>query len=274
MAVLQICRDRTGGFFVWKLIESLCDEAGMRQASYIKRHHFQTWRGQWPNLPYDFFEVDHLSIWPWGCFCDVDVLLREVVVDVPAYVKTCRHVMSESWYFARHAEILPLFDSIVYLVRDPRDSLVSMAEFEFKPYRRMYGWSEAASPSDYIERNLEGVLSSWESHVLGFKAVQETYNIHFLHYERLVQEFDGAVTELAAHMGVPLRSDAALARIKHAVDFERMKKEFPGHLQHGRTSRYREILTARQQEMALSYCGKGLAVMGYEAHSLGPAGVA
>lgn len=264
MAVLQICRDRTGGFFVWKIIQTLCDIAGKPDNSFIKNHEFQSQANNWPDLPYNFFDVDHLSIWPWGCFADVDVLLRQVVVDVPAYVASCRHVMSESPYFVRHDEILPLFDSVVYLMRDPRDSLVSLSQFEFKPYRQRYGWTRCRTPSEYIEENLDEFFASWARHVEGFHAVSEAYGIYFLRYEDLLSQFEDTVQSLSLSLGLKQLDEDNVSKVRDAILLKTMKLQYPDHVQQGRAGRYRSELTREQNDRVLDICGSSLERFGYD----------
>jgi hypothetical protein len=206
--------------------------------------------------------MDHLTIQPYGCFADVDVLMREIVTDVPTYVKNCSHVISDSPFNVRHEQIIPLFESVIYLVRDPRDSLVSWSTFAFKPYFRRYGWTSAQSSREFIESNLHAVMTDWQNHISGFRTVAEVHNILFIRYEDLLGSFDETISRVAKHLGCEL-APKDLGKLRQDVSFENMKRTNPDHLQLGRASMFAAALTAREQDIAKTLAADGLEWLGY-----------
>lgn len=262
MTTVQLNLSRSGGYFVWTIVRALQRAAGTPPRSFIEGHRFRAQRDAWPDQPFDVFALDHLTISPMGLFCDVDVLMREFVLDIDAYIDASTLVTSDSPIGPRHAEVLPRFSSRFYLVRDPRDRLVSWSTFAFKPYFKRYGWSPARSPVEFLEQHLEDLMTDWRDHVVGALAVRETYDLHVVRYEDILSDFESTVGGLARHLGLDV-GPADLREVARSVSFEKMAQVAPEHLQHGKSGRWADVLTPAQVAACETIAGEAMRRLGY-----------
>lgn len=261
-STLQISQHRSGGFLTWTLIEKLQRAGGVSRRSYIQEHYFQQFRQKWTGLTIDHFDIDEMSIDDDGMYCDLDVLTRELILDPQSYVQACTHVWSDSAYHPRHPEVLPLFSSCVYIIRDPRDRLISLAEWQFTEYRKKYGWTNCKSPAEYIERNIISASNFWNNHFIEYYNLREKFGIIFIKYEDIIRDFEKTAKSIANHMGLEL-SSAKIAEIGVNLTFSEMKKGNPAHLSKGVSGRYRELLNSDQCALIEQEAKEGMTILGY-----------
>lgn len=229
----------------------------------MKNHRFQEQKDRWPDTSYDVFDVDHLTIVPAALVFNIDVLLSEYVSDLPAYVSACTQVQSDSPMSERHPQVLPKFDKRIYLSRDPRDRLLSLSEFAFKPYFRRYAWTDAKDPEDYIDRYLEQSVTEWAHHAGGFLSVRDEFDILFVRYEDMIGDFFGEVAGIMQHLGISL-GQSALDILRERTSYKRMKATSPDHLQHGSAGRHKKMLTPKQNARCLEIAGDVMERLGYD----------
>ena len=118
----------------------------------------------------------------------------------------------------------PRYKKIIYIVRDPRDVLVSYYEFQLK--RRVIG--DDCSLEEFLPRFMESAIEpktgSWRDHVLSWTATRDGQkNFLLLRYEEMLANTQTEATKIASFLG--LRSDPE--SIRRAVDLssaDRMRK--------------------------------------------------
>jgi len=118
----------------------------------------------------------------------------------------------------------PRYKRIIYIVRDPRDVLISYYEFQLK--RRVI--SDDCSLEDFLPRFMESAiepkLGSWRDHVISWVATRGSgENFLLLRYEEMLANTEQEAARIAAFLGL----DTNPERIKRAVELssaERMRK--------------------------------------------------
>lgn len=262
MTILQMSVPRSGGFFLWKTIEAILDEAGLLRRSYVKSHPIRERRSEWPEFTVDLLDVDSLTVTDDGVTMDVDTVYSEPIRDVPAYLRACDHVWGDFDATPHALEILALFSRVVYLVRDPRDVLVSTSTFAFTPYWKRFRPHDVPSPADFIERTLETFSVGWSRNVESFLAARGRLALRLCRYEDLTANLQNEVSALAQWLGHPLspeRSDRVIAPVRLEV----MAKDYPKHVHTGGAGRYQGKLTKAQLTRIASICGPTMEKVGY-----------
>lgn len=118
----------------------------------------------------------------------------------------------------------PRYKRIIYIVRDPRDVLLSYYEFQLK--RRVI--SDDCSIEEFLPRFMESAvepkLGSWRDHVVSWMATRSgNDNFLLLQYEKMLADTAQEAAKIAAFLGL----DTSPERIARAVELssaDRMRK--------------------------------------------------
>jgi hypothetical protein len=137
----------------------------------------------------------------------------------------------------------PRYKKIVYIVRDPRDVLISYYEFQLK--RRVI--SDELSLEEFVPRFMESEIEpktgSWRDHVVSWTATRGGQkNFLLLRYEDMLADTQKESTKIAAFLGL----DSSPERIARAVALssaDRMRK-----LEKEQSRQWKETKKTRQDK--------------------------
>jgi hypothetical protein len=137
----------------------------------------------------------------------------------------------------------PRYKKIVYIVRDPRDVLISYYEFQLK--RRVI--SDEVSLEDFVPRFMESEIEpktgSWRDHVVSWTATRGGQkNFLLLRYEDMIADTQKESTKIASFLGL----DSNPERIARAVvlsSADRMRK-----LEKEQSRQWKETKKTRQDK--------------------------
>ena len=153
LRILQSGMEKSGNYWLWKIIQSVLTDAGMSTQTFIETQPIHALAKTWELSFTEQADIDVIDIEETGLFYRISSVFRMplLAVDVDAYLSQASHVWTHSFYCARSDEIFPKFDKVVYIVRDPRDVALSMNRFQFTPYMQTYNPGPFASPEDHLE---------------------------------------------------------------------------------------------------------------------------
>ena len=142
-----------------------------------------------------------------------------------------------------HESFDPRYRKIIYIVRDPRDVVVSYYEFQLK--RRVI--SDDCSLEDFVPRfmdaEFEPKTGSWRDHVVSWMATRlGSPNFLLLRYEEMLANTKQEGAKIASFIGV----DASPERIARAVELssaDRMRK-----LEKQQAGQWKETKKTRQDK--------------------------
>ncbi len=253
MSVLHISYVKSGGYFLWKIIEEITRAAGINKSFICQQPIYQE-KGKWPDFSIDQFEIDQVLIQEENAYYQIETQFVEPIHDMAGYVAATSHVWTHSYLCQRSYQVFPLFDRVFYLVRDPRDCLVSMAHFMFTPFIQRYHAHSYGSPREWLANEMDTFLGNWVRHAEEYWRERRRLGLHILHYERVSADRPAAVREICAAMGLNL-AEAQVQAVAQAVSLEKMKKETPQHVRRGARGGYRELLTQEEQKKAWDIIG-------------------
>lgn len=144
----------------------------------------------------------------------------------------------------------------VYIARNPKDVCLSYYHFETGK-----AWSGKFQPpwQRWLEMFLEGKLQrgSWFDHVLGWWALRDAENVHFMTFEELLREPIREIERLATFLEHPVSAELAES-IRDRTAFETMKSdrfsnlseiaELGDFFRKGKVGSWKEQFTASQTE--------------------------
>lgn len=260
--VLHISYVKSGSYFLWKAFDQLFRAHGSKR-SFVQQHAIQALRDTWPDFSIEQFDIDQILVQDDGVHWQVEMQHLEVIQDLDRYLAACSHVWTHSFLCERSWEIYPRFPRVCYIVRDPRDALVSMAHFVQTPFMRRYHPHAAKSPEDYVAMDLTTFLEDWVSHAGEHFRARRALDIHILRYEDMVQDLAGSLRNLANWAELAL-GDGAIATVADALSVESMRKHNPQHVRKGGSGGFERLLNEAQQQRALEICAPTMREFGYE----------
>lgn len=142
-----------------------------------------------------------------------------------------------------HESFEPRYKKVIYIVRDPRDVLLSYYEFQLK--RRVI--TESCSLEEFVPRfmdsEFEPKTGSWRDHVLSWIATRKDQpNFLLLRYEDMIANTHQESAKIAAFLGL----DTSPERTARAVELssaDRMRK-----LEQEQSGEWKETKNTRQDK--------------------------
>ena len=246
MKIIQIGRHRSGNLWLWRIIENVFSKAGIEKKSFIQKQPVYNLIADHWKSTIEKHNIDTIDIHKNVAFY-FDFLPIENMDD---YINSVSHVWCHSPYNEGSQKVLSRFDKIVYIIRDPRDTLVSWARYMFCPINLKRGVVYDDNPEQYIERNYRPYIRRWMHHVGQFLCRKDLFRIHFVFYERLLYDFDSELQRLLNYFDINLNENDRQI-IKENVSFSSMKTENPHHLYSGTYGQWLRILTDKQKKEVL-----------------------
>lgn len=262
MNLLQISAPKSGSYWLYTILKQILQKKGLPLSSFIQRQPVYQQAKHWKLSFQEQAGIDMVDIEDEGLYYRISSAYRQPVFKPEEYATACSLAWTHSAFCSRSFDILPLFNKRIYIVRDPRDRALSAARFAFTPYMQQYYPSSYKSPEAYLQGEYERLLEQWMWHVGNYLLRQETLDIHFVFYERLLYNFQEELQSLLAYLNLPL-SLQQQQDIKEAVSFTSMKESSPGHVQKGKYGKWTAKLSGRQKERAIEEVGPMLQLFSY-----------
>jgi len=263
--VLQCGLPKSGNYWIFKIIKECFQKAELNRSSFIQNHPIYEVAQNWELSHSEQADIDVIDITDRGCFYRISSIFRHPVTDIDSYLEQTNHVWTHSSLCDTSRNVLPKFDKIVYIVRDPRDAALSHARFVLTPYMKTYFPNDFESKQEYLEEWLEGKLTLWVQHVAPYIAYANEFDIHVIFYERFLNDFAGELDRLVEYLGITLTQHERRS-VEEAVTFESMKEENPDHVQKGKAGKWREQMTPEQKRRSRLIAGPMLRELNYPLH--------
>jgi len=262
MKTLQIGKAKSGNYWLYKIFQYLYESQGIEQKSYIKQHPIYVEAKEWKLSHSDQASLDVIDIVPDGIYFRIADKYREIISNLDSYLNQCTHAWTHSMYCDQMENEYQKFDKLVYIIRDPRDVVLSMARFAFTSYVIERGTHNEKNQSEFIKNRLYGSTISWVHHVGSYLKRRDDLNIHFIFYERLLYDFKSEINRLNDYLGFVLTSKQ-MNHLQEVVSLSSMKDKNPNHVQKGKAYGWIDILSLQQKEQIIRIAGPMLDILNY-----------
>jgi aryl sulfotransferase len=256
--VLQSGVAKSGNYWLWKIIDLTLKESGQPRSNFVTNTEAYARLQEQIMTHEDQLKTDVLDVDATGYYWRIGPYHRERIVSLSAYLAKADHIWTHSAYHSNFEPVLSSVGKAVYIIRDPRDIAVSMANFAFTPYV-MHGMPHHETDVDsYLQNRLEWSLRSWNQHVSGWLS-HKTENCHVVFYERLKCDFDNEYRQLLDFLNISLPRESVV-KIRNLATKESMSKKNSHHV---RAKRSEVQLSEAQNELVYQVAGPLLDILGY-----------
>jgi aryl sulfotransferase len=254
MKILQIGVAKSGNFWLYKILQNIAKYGGLEQKTFIQNQPIHSLAKTWDLSYEEQADIDVLDIKTKGCFYRISSIFCMPIENIDEYLRQTSHVWTHSTFCQRSFEVLPKFDKVVYLIRDPRDSAVSAYKFRFTPYAQKYLAGGELEPDIWFSNAFEPRMKLWVRHVGGYLKHMHELSMHVIFYERLLHSFRTEFDRLLDYLEIDL-DESSIERIQHEVDFTTMKKKNPQHVRKGRSNQWEDLFSDGQKRQAQRIAG-------------------
>lgn len=261
--ILQAGVAKSGNYWLWRILREIHLLNDVEIRSFNRTLPVFEEARTWPHMTHeDQLETDVVDVDDSGVHVRIASRYRSEV-DASDLVAGSSHLWTHSEFHAYFTPILSRAGHTFYLIRDPRDVVISMANFAFTPYYLEYYGRQEKNVSSYLENRFEWQLRGWAKHVHGWlqACLEFPDKVSVVFYENLRRDFEFEVATIAASQN--LRVSTAQARsIRDALSVENMAKRNPGHVRREHSG-WESVLSDGQREICDKVAGPLLSVLGY-----------
>ncbi|MGA9589512.1 MAG: sulfotransferase domain-containing protein [Salegentibacter sp.] len=262
MKILQIGYPKSGNFWLYQILEQLLERTGKSTKSFIQQQPIYELAKNWDlNFP-EQADIDVIDITDLQTTYRISSIFRMPVDDLEAYLRKTNHVWTHSPVCKKSEDIYRHFDKKVYIIRDPRDVLLSASRYFCSDYMLKYFPQEETEPLAFLEKNFEKLLKQWTWHVWDHLRLQEKSGIHICYFEGFLNDFQQELSLLLDYLDLDLNHNQK-QELEKAVSFSHLKKKNPKHLKKGSQGQWNEGLSKEQKAKALNIAGPLLSYLGY-----------
>lgn len=263
MTVVQNGVAKSGNLWLYRTIEGILQHADRQPSSWIERQPIYQEAQYWELSFRGQAGIDTIDVGPRDVHAYISSLWRDQILDMERFLEQASHVWTHSPWSPHLQEVYERCERRVYIVRDPRDIVVSMAKFEDTPYKRRLRPTQENSVSEHIERRALTATLNWVRHV-GFHALhRRSSDIHVVFFENLKTDFKEEASDLATYLGVDMDADQ-LAGLAKRVSLEAMREQDSGHVRRGEIGQGRRQIPHEKLDGMREIAGPLMEVLGYE----------
>lgn len=262
MKILQGGSPKCGNFYLYKIIQQILLQNGIRPKNFITGQPIYSLARNWElNYP-EQAEIDVFDITDLGLSYRISSIFRMPIDSVENYVAATDHVWTHSPICKKSEKLFSLFDRKIYILRDPRDRAISAAKYYCSPYMFKFFPQEITDPDQFLQVHFKDLMSEWVWHVYDHLRFSKDYGIKLVSYEGFLLDFQRELSGLLIYLGIDLSMEKR-KKIQENLAFEKLQKKNPNHLKTGSSGHWRTKLTAEQKEISLKICGPLLKFLKY-----------
>ena len=205
--------------------------------------------------------IDWIDINRFDVRVRISSIYKEPIIHWEEYLKKTSVVATHSYFCEMTKKVLQDFSAKIYLIRDPRDMLVSRSCYDLTSYMKNYYPQPYVKANDYVEKRLEELVGRWVFHVSNYLYHAKMLKLECLFYEKLATKHEREVLNISSLLKIKL-TQRELDKIIKTTKFESMAEAgYKGHLGQGRIGLWRDTLNEEQKVRAIKIGGPLLKIL-------------
>ncbi len=264
MSILQCGAPKSGNFWLYKIIQQVLSAAGKITTSFIEQQPVYPVACGWKLHFEGQARIDMIDITDLQDVCRISNIYRMPIDSIAAYARQAPHVWTHSPVCKRSGEVFDAFEKKVYIIRDPRDRVLSAARYYCSPYMQRYYPQKEKEPEQFLKNHYDTMMSYWVWHVYDHLRLSEQHNIHICFFEGFIMDFQKELGSLLRYLGIRL-TPAQREQLEKLVSFARMKRNNPDHLKKGEAGYWMDQLSDNRIDKAEVIAGPLIRYLGYPA---------
>lgn len=262
MKLLQIGYPKSGNFWLYQILEQILTRSGNFQPKFIEQHPIHDLAKNWElNYPTQA-DIDMIDITDLQTIYRISSIFQMPITNFYDYLEKTNHVWTHSPICERSAEVYSHFNKKIYIVRDPRDVMISASKYFCSPYMLKYFPQPISDPEEFLKKHFESLLKDWVWHVWDHLRLQEKLELHLCFFEGFKLDFQQELSFLLDYLELEL-ADSEKEALEQAVSFNHLKKKNPKHLKKGTSGYWMDQLSEEQKEKAAMIAGPLISFLGY-----------
>ena len=262
MTLLQSGFPKSGNFWLYQILQQVLSRSGNPSKSFIEQHPIQELAKNWElNYPGQS-KIDVLEITDLQVSYRISSIFQMPVENLEEYLEKTNHVWTHSPICKRSHETFSFFNKKVYIIRDPRDMLISASKYYCSEYMLKYFPQEETDPERFLQKNFDRLLFDWVWHVWDHLRLRKDLDIHICFFEGFLLDFQREISLLLKYLGIDL-NQSEKQDLEKAVSFQTMKKKNPKHLKKGAAGYWMDQLSPPQIAKAEIIAGPLLEFLKY-----------
>lgn len=254
MKILQGGVPKCGNFWLYQIIQQILVRSGRSNKSFIEQQPVFELAKKWNlNFP-EQARIDVLDITDLQSAYRISSIFKMPIENMKEYVNGTSHVWTHSPICKTSGEVFRCFDKIIYIIRDPRDRILSAAKYYCSPYMLKYFPQKYKETEVFLKNNFEGLMHEWTWHVFDHIRYAKKYNIHIVFYENLLIDFQRELKGLLNFLEIDI-SEKERDSLEDAVSFKTLKDKNPKHLNKGKYGYWMENFTDEQFRITKKIAG-------------------
>lgn len=262
MLILQAGVEKSGNYWLYSILQNILLLKEQKIKSYIQEHPIFQEAKTWNLSTKNQARIDVIDFDKNGIYFRISSRFRQKVEDVDLYLSKCTHVWTHSAFLEKQIDIYKKFDKIIYLIRDPRDVLISLSKFVFSIYMKKYYPTKMQNYYEFLESRIGSHPLYWNKHTLGYLSALKILKLQIVFYEQLLMNFESEVDKISNFLGFTL-SKSEIEMIKINNSFTKMREENPGHIREGKIFNWKNEFTTEQQKRINRIIGPTLDLFNY-----------
>lgn len=262
MKVLQCGYPKSGNFWLYQILQQIIKRSDKKLPSFIKQHPIHELAKSWElNYP-EQANIDMIDITELQVVFRISSIFKMPIKDLFEYFKKTNHVWTHSPVCNQSIKVFEHFGKKVYIIRDPRDVMISASKYYCSEYMLKYFPQEETDPKLYLERNFDRMMHEWVWHVWDHLRISKSQHMHICFFEGFLMDFQKELSLLLNYLEIPL-NPSEKKELEEAVSFKTLKKENPKHLKKGSSGYWMDHLTEAQNTRAKAIGGQLIEFLGY-----------
>lgn len=252
MKVLQSGIPKSGNVWVYRIINKVFEKSKIERKSFIRNEKIYQIAKEWDLSISDQVEKDVIDIENGRIYSRISSIYKMPIKNPIDFLSRTNLVWTHSKYELDSLAIYKKFSHHIYIYRDIRSVVVSMAHFLNFDYGKTFLDPNVTNPREYVNKNFYNFLFQWSRHIEELLKVINSLNVHTICFEDLKTNPQVEIKKITEFFNLCLTTKQ-IDEIAFDTSFSEMKKNDSKHLRSGSNNDWRNYVSSTKSFISNIY---------------------